>query len=143
MGGINTGRWLAGGTVAAILIWLLEGAGSILYMDDWQASLQALGITFEMNARMWAISVLVSLISGLVLIFLYAAARPRFGPGPKTAMIVACAFWLGGYLMSLIGFYMLGMYPTGLLVTWGVVGLVEMNVAALVGGWIYREGQAT
>lgn len=139
MAGINTSRWLAGGVVAALLIWLLEGAGSVLYMDDMQASLQKLGISFEMNARMWAIAVLVSLISGLVLIFLYAAARPRFGPGPRTAMIVACVFWAGGYLISLIGFSMLGIYPTGMLVMWGVVGLVEMNVAALVGGWIYRE----
>lgn len=54
-------------------------------------------------------------------------------------MIVACAFWLGGYLISLIGLYMVGMYEVGLLTMWGVVGLVEMNIAALVGGWIYRE----
>jgi len=141
--GINTNRWLAGGLVAALLIWLLEGAGSVLYMDDMQASLTALGLSIEMDARMWAISVLVSLISGLVLIFFYAAARPRFGPGPKTAMIVACAFWLGGYLVSLIGLYMIGMYEVGLLTTWAVVGLVEMNIAALVGGWIYREPVGT
>jgi hypothetical protein len=54
-------------------------------------------------------------------------------------MIVACVMWAGGYLLSLIGYHMLRMYPTGMLVMWGVVGLVEMNVAALVGGWIYRE----
>jgi len=142
MGGINVNRWLAGGVVAAIVIWLLEGAGSVFYMDDMQAALQALGLSFEMSARMWAISVLVSLISGLVLIFFYAAARPRFGPGPKTAMIVACAFWCGGYLVSLIGFYMIGMYQVGLLATWAVIGLIEMNVAAIAGAWVYREPAA-
>jgi hypothetical protein len=139
MSGINTSRWLAGGGVAAILIWLLEGAGSLLYMDDMKTALQALGLTFEMNAHTWLISIVVCLISGLVLVFLYAAARPRFGPGPKTAMIVACVMWLGGYLLSLLGYHMLRIYPTGMLVMWGVVGLVEMNVAALVGGWVYRE----
>jgi hypothetical protein len=142
MAGINTSRWLAGGVVAAILIWLLEGAGSLLYMDDMKTALQALGLEFEMNAQTWILSVVVCLISGLVLVFLYAAARPRFGPGPKTAMIMACVMWAGGYLLSLAGYYMLGIYPTGMLVSWGVVGLVELNVAALAGAWIYREPPA-
>jgi hypothetical protein len=31
------------------------------------------------------------------------------------------------------------MYPTGMLVMWGIVGIVEMIIAALVGGWIYKE----
>jgi hypothetical protein len=34
---------------------------------------------------------------------------------------------------------MLGIYPNGMLVMWGVVGLLEMMVAAMVGAWIYRE----
>jgi hypothetical protein len=29
-----------------------------------------------------------------------------------------------------------------MLVMWGLIGLVEFIVAALVGGWIYREGAA-
>jgi hypothetical protein len=139
MNGINTGRWLAGGGVAGIVIWVLEGLASMLYMDEMQTALEGFGLSMEMTATVWALTVVVSLISGLVLVFLYAAARPRFGPGPKTAMTMACALWLGGWLLSLIGYYMIGMYPTAMLVKWGVVGLIEVNVAALVGGWIYRE----
>jgi hypothetical protein len=50
----------------------------------------------------------------LVLTFLYAAMRPRFGAGPKTAVIAAVAFWSGGYVLSLIGYGMVGLYPAGL-----------------------------
>jgi hypothetical protein len=139
MSGINTSRWLAGGAVAGIVIWLLEGLASLLYMDEMQTALEGFGLSMEMTASVWALTVVVSLISGLVLVFLYAAARPRFGPGPKTAMIMACALWLGGWLLSLIGYHMIGMYPTGMLVKWGVIGLVEVNIAAIVGAWIYRE----
>ena len=57
-------------------------------------------------------------------------------------MLVACVFWAGGSLVSLIGVSMLGNYPTDMLVLWGVIGLVEMNAAALVGGWLYRETPA-
>lgn len=57
-------------------------------------------------------------------------------------MKVAVALWLGGYLLSIIGLGMMGIYPTGMLVMWAAVGLVEMILAALLGGWIYRESPA-
>ena len=96
----------------------------------------------EMSASNWILAILVSLILGMVIMFFYVAARPRFGPGPKTAILSATVLWFGGTLLSLIGYQMIGLYPTGMLVGWGVVGLVEMNLAALVGGWIYREEEA-
>lgn len=142
MGGINTGRWLAGGVAAGIVVWLIEGAASMVYMGDMQAALRAMGLSMEMSATTWALTVLLSLIIGLALVFFYAAARPRFGPGPKTAAIVAVGLWASGMLITLLGYYMIGMYPTRMLVTWGAVGLVEMVVAATVGGWIYREDAA-
>lgn len=139
MGGINVGRWFLGGLVAAVVIFVLEGIASVFYMEEMTASLEAVGITMEMTGLNWFLAVAVSLVSGLVLVFLYAAARPRFGPGPRTAMIMATVYWAGGYVLSLIGYQMLGIYPGSMLVTWGIMGLVEMNLAALVGGWIYRE----
>jgi hypothetical protein len=140
MGGINVGRWLSAGVAAGALIWLFEGAASMLYMEDMQAAMEAHNMTWEMNAGVMILSVVVSLLAGLTLMFLYAAARPRFGPGPRTALIVALAMWVGGYLLSLIGYQMMGLFPTRLLVMWGVVGLVEIILAGLLGGWIYREG---
>lgn len=139
MGGINVGRWLGAGAAAGALIWLVEGLASVLYMDDMQAALAAHGMTFEVTATILVLSVVISLIMGLTLIFFYAAARPRFGPGPRTAVIVALGVWLAGYFVALVGYYMLGLYPGGMLVIWGIVGLVETILAALLGGRIYRE----
>ncbi|UCG84919.1 MAG: hypothetical protein JSW71_13325, partial [Gemmatimonadota bacterium] len=98
MSGINVGRWLAGGIVAGIVVWVIEGVASFAYMGDMRSALEAHGMTMEMSAAAWVLSVVISLIVGLTLIFFYAAARPRFGPGPKTAVIVAVALWFGGYL---------------------------------------------
>jgi len=139
MAGIRVGRWLAGGTVAGVLIWICEGFASGLYSEAMQRELAAHGLFVEEDATAIALSVLVSLIVGLTLIFFYAACRPRFGPGPSTAIRVAVALWIGGYLLSLLGYQMLGLFPTSMLALWGVVGLGEMIVAALVGAWIYRE----
>lgn len=142
MGGINVGRWLGSGVAAAAVVWIVEGVGALVYMEDMQAALEASGLSMETTAGTWVLTVVVSLIAGLVLMFFYAAARPRFGPGPGTAVKVAVALWLGGYVLSLIGLGMIGLYPTGMLVMWGVIGLLELILAALVGGWIYREGSA-
>jgi len=139
MGGINVSRWLAGGVVAGIVIWLLEGLGSVFYMSQMEEAFAAHNLSMEMSAGMIVLTILVSLIVGLTIIFFYAVGRSRFGPGPKTAVIVAFALWFGGYLVSLIGYHMIGLYPGHLLVHWGLIGLVEMIIAALVGGWIYRE----
>lgn len=139
MSGINVNRWLAGGVAAGALIWILEGLGSFIYMEDMQAALEAHNLSWEMSGAVLFITIVVSLIAGLTLIFFYAAARPRFGPGPKTAVIVAVVLWVGGHFLSLMGYHMLGLFPSGMLVLWGIVGLVEMILAALLGGVIYRE----
>ncbi len=140
MGGINVNRWLLGGVAAGAVMWVLEGLASVFYMADMEAAMTAHGLAMNMTVTTWVLTSLVSLISGLVLVFLYAAARPRFGPGPKTAAKMAVVFWLGGYLLSLAGYHMMGLFPDRMLVLWALIGLVEMVVAAIVGGWVYREG---
>lgn len=139
MAGINLGRWLAGGITAGIVIWILEGAAAMFYMADMEAAMAAHNLSMDMSAGSMAITVVVSLLVGLTLIFFYAAARPRFGAGPNTAVIVAVALWLGSYVVSLLGYVMLGLFPTSMVVIWALLGLVEIVIAALAGAWIYRE----
>lgn len=142
MGGIDVGRWLGGGLAAGALIWVLEGVASVLYMDQMEAALSAHGLAMEMSVGTWVITVAVSLLVGLTLVFFYAAARPRFGPGARTAILVGFVLWFGSYLTSILGYGMLGLFPAGMLVAWGAVGLVEVVLASLLGGWIYREDAA-
>lgn len=139
MGGINVTRWLAGGVVAGIVMWVIEGAASMLYAEEMQTVMEGLGLSMEMSAGAWVMTVLMSLLTGLVLVFFYAAARPRFGPGPKTATIVAIALFLGGMLVSLMGYAMMGLFPARLVLIWGSIGLVEMILVSLAGAWVYRE----
>lgn len=139
MRGINVGRWIGGGVAAGILLWIIESAASGLYMVEMQATLAAHGLSMQMDVGFWLTSIAVSQIVGITLVFFYVAVRPRFGPGPRTAVIVAVAMWIGGYLLALVGYQMLGLFPGRMLVLWGGVGLTEMVLASLLGGWIYRE----
>ncbi len=49
MGGINVGRWLAGGIAAGTVTFLLEGLWSMFYMEDMEAAMANLGLTMDMS----------------------------------------------------------------------------------------------
>lgn len=133
---------ILGGAVAGIIIWVLESAISQWYLNPMMNALIAHQLTIQPSARLWVWSILISVLVGLTMVFFYGAVRPRFGPGPTTATLVALAFWLGGYVPALVGYEMIGLYPRRLLYVWGLVGLAEMIVANVVGAWIYRETPA-
>lgn len=139
MHGINLNRLLVGGFVVGVLFWLLEAASSMIYLDDMRVALQAHNLVLQMKSSTWLASLAGFLMFGLTLVFMYVAMRPRFGPGPKTAIVAAVTLWLGGYVTSLIGYDQIALYPRSLLYLWGVVGLLQLIIGSLVGAWIYRE----
>jgi hypothetical protein len=85
---------------------------------------------------------LVSLALGVVLVWLYAAVRPRLGPGPRTAATVAALVWLVGYLLPNVALTVYGFLPAGLTAIGTLWGLGELLVAGLAGAWLYREEPA-
>jgi len=81
----------------------------------------------------------IRLAYGFLLVFLYAALRPRFGAGPRTALVAALFFWLAAYVprfLELSDFGILSGWRMAVSLPWS---LAEVALAALLGGWIYRE----
>ncbi len=139
MHGINWGRLVLGSIVAGVIIFLIEGAAATASMAEMARALQEHSLTMPLGARGMVGGAVISLLMGFGLVFFYVAARSRFGPGWKTAVIVALVFFFTGYFAGLIGYGMIGLYPTELLTRWGVTGLFETLVATLAGAWLYRE----
>jgi UDP-N-acetylmuramyl pentapeptide phosphotransferase/UDP-N-acetylglucosamine-1-phosphate transferase len=89
-------------------------------------------------------SLVAFLVLGPVLTWLYAALRPRFGKGWRTAVLASALVW---FLMFLLPFYMLGAWTDdairpvnrGQLLLSTIVILVVVIAAGLLGGWLYRE----
>ena len=112
---INTSRWITGGVVAGILMWIIEGAASQMYFAEMMAALDKAGLSVAMSAGTVAITLLVSLLVGLGVVFFYAMARQRIGAGPRTAIIVGAAAFVFFYLPGLLGYQMIGLSPTSLI----------------------------
>lgn len=135
MAGINVGRWILGGLLAGVIFNLFEFAGSMMFREKWEAAAAAHNLPAEGSP----IYILMGFIAGLVVVWFYAAARTRFGPGPGTAFKVAVFYWIGGYFMAMLAYCAMGLFPSSLLVPWGVVSLIETIVATIAGAWLYRE----
>jgi len=139
MGKINFGRVLLGGLVAGLILnvgeWVLNG---IVLHQQMQEFFKRCGFP-EPGTNFLVIAVAITFVLGIVIVLGYAAIRPRFGPGPKTAIIAALFAWFGVVVYQNVIAGGLGMEPASLLAM--VIGweLVEYLLAALVGAALYSE----
>lgn len=135
MKGIVMGRVLIGGIVAGVLYNI--GGVTIAAVLDLAAAFERLGV--EPSAGVAMLHVTLRLIFGLVSVFLYAAIRPRFGPGPAAAVFVGVLLWLTAYVPSTIVLMELGVFTTAQAAGGIAWGLLEACLATVVGAWLYRE----
>jgi hypothetical protein len=89
-----------------------------------------------------AVFLLSGFLLGIATVWLYAAIRPRFGPGATTAAYAGLFIWLVGYVWGSVGYMMMGIFPLRLILIGTVWGLVELIAAAEAGAWAYREEHA-
>jgi hypothetical protein len=102
----------------------------------------ALGRPLQENPSTMVFYVVLGLVYGIVTVGLYAAVRPRFGAGPKTALFAALNVWLLGYCLPTVTWLPMGLFPRQLVVMAVLVGLVETTIATVVGAWLYQESSA-
>ena len=79
---------------------------------------------------------------GIAAVWLYAAIRTRYGPGPKTAIRAGLVIWVIAVFLPNLGNYSVGLFPARLLVISSVVSLVEFVIATLVGARLYKERES-
>ncbi|HEX6190642.1 MAG TPA: hypothetical protein VFZ40_21505 [Pyrinomonadaceae bacterium] len=136
---INIGRWLLGGLVAGVILnlgeWLLNGMVLANQMTEYlnrhnfpQPTGAAIGVAMAMT-----------FVLGFVMILGYAAIRPRFGPGVKTAVIAALFAWFGVVVYPNVIGAAFGFIPTNVLLLVMGWAIVEYVIAAIAGAWLYKE----
>jgi hypothetical protein len=104
--------------------------------------MKALG-HFDFSSNQWVWFNLLGLVGGIVLIWIYAAIRPRFGAGPKTAIYAGVAFWIAGVLIPNVSFMWVGgLFSHHLTAYTTAGGLVEVAAGALAGAALYKEPAA-
>jgi hypothetical protein len=139
MGRINTGRVILGGLLAGLVFNIGETIlNAVLLAAPMQEAMQAHSLA-QPGGGVIGVFVLLGFLIGIVMVWLYAAVRPRLGPGPKTAALVGVAVWFFIYPGATVGYVSMGLFPANLAVLALVWGLAEMVLSALAGGWAYKE----
>jgi hypothetical protein len=139
MGRINLGRVIMGGIVAGIIIDIVEYVlNAIVLADRWQAVTAAHNLT-PVGTNAIIVFNLLGLITGIAAVWTYAAIRPRLGEGPGTAFSAALLIWVVGYLIPDAYEDVVGLFPHSMTIILVAVGLVEIVVATLAGGYLYKE----
>jgi hypothetical protein len=138
---INLGRVVLGGIVAgivaSILGYLVDG---VILAPQWTAAMKVLGKGDFTTNQIVAFN-LIALAYGVFAVWLYAAIRPRYGAGPKTALCAGLAVWVAGVLLPNAGFMgATGLFPSDLTIMTTLAGAVEWSAAILAGASLYKEG---
>ena len=141
MTSINVPRVILGGLAAGLVMNVLDvTTGLTILADDMNANAQRLNLdpaVLNSTAAMvtW---IVVDFLYGLLVVFTYAGFRPRFGPGPKTALIAGLTIY-AAITVILAGFLAVGMFMQDVFIKQAAIALVVNIVASLVGGAIYKE----
>ena len=139
MARINARGVVVGGLVAGLVINVSEYILNVPVLGaDMAAELTARNLP-PVGGNAIAAFVILGFVVGIVLVWLYAAIRPRFGAGPKTAAIAGVAVWFLDYFCSSVAFGALGIVSARLVLIGLVWGLVELVVAGIAGARLYSE----
>jgi len=138
MGKINWSRVLLGGLLAGVVIDLADYVlNTYVWAEQNAALMRALGVQLRPNAI--PVFLLEGLVLGIALVWAYAVARPRYGAGPKTAVITGLGIWVIGGVLPDVDLWASGILPTRTLCIGTLVGLVLTLVASLAGAALYKE----
>ena len=138
---INVGRVLLGGLVAGVVGNALDFVNNTyLLASDMAVNAQRLNLdpallTSTGVAVSW---IVVDFLFGFLLVFAYAAMRPRFGPGPKTAIVSSVTLYLA-VTVVLYGFMRTGFFTELLFLKASLYALVISILSGLAGAAVYKE----
>ena len=138
---INTGKVVAGGLVAGVVANAIDFVTNTYVlaadMEAWAAShnIDPATLTSGAVAGTW---VAIDFVYGLLLVFTYAAMRPRFGPGVRTAIIAGLVVFLAPTIV-LFGFTQMGWFTMAMFVKGSIGAIVSTLAASVAGAAIYKE----
>jgi hypothetical protein len=136
MNKISWPRVLSCGLLAGI-VWIILGAGVTALLGRGFAALPNNRLAHPTPGFV-GLNVVVDLLEGISILWLYAAIRPRYGPGAKTALIAAFAWW---FIVSLgdATWCSFGFFPASTVIPLMLGTLPALLLAALVGAKFYRD----
>ena len=141
MGAINYGRVVLGGFVGGVVANIGDFiVNNMIMADDIARMAQRLNLNQRVMASpavgmTW---IVVDFVYITLIVWTYAAIRPRFGPGPRTAVRAGVVLWAAVFSV-LFGFQSMGIFTPDSFLKSAALTLATTMLGALAGAWLYRE----
>jgi hypothetical protein len=132
---------ITAGVVYLILLSALTPVGLIIKKPVLESFSKTIPTQF--TAGDIAYGIIACVITGILAVWLYSAIRPRYGAGPKTALIAGIFIWFIGVLitsgdaLSAVAYVPIKVFLLENL----IIKLIPIIVATLLGAWLYKEKQ--
>ena len=139
MGKINVGRVILGGLLAGLVVNIGEAILNLgIVARDMETALRDRNLP-PVSGSAIGVLICVSFLLGIVAVWTYAVARPRLGPGVRTAVIVGVAVWFLAAAYGNVGIALVGILPASLTTVITLWALLEIVLGTVAGAWVYRE----
>ena len=138
---MNSGKIVVGGLVAGVVMNIGDFVTNtqILAADNTEflrrLNLDPAALESLSGMLPW---IVVDLLMGVLLVWTYAAIRPRFGPGVSTAIIAGLIPFISVSLI-LGGFTSMGVFTTSMFIKGSIAALVNTCIGSVAGAWVYTE----
>ena len=137
---MNIKRIILGGFAAGLVMNVLDYVNNeLIFGSAWAEAYGKLGLPGD-NPGIPVFWSSFDFILGILLAFLYAAMRPRFGAGPRTGVLAGLFVWFLVHL-TLASHMVDGVFPVKLLLGTGALELISEVTGGLIAGLLYFEGQ--
>ena len=143
MNRIKIGRVIISGVIALFVFFAIEFiveqlVGRFFFSGIIETWVNALSIE-DWTAGNYILNIIIVLVSCIMVMWLYAALRPMFGVGARTALITSL------FVITFISAYAinetnLGLYPIQITLLQLFYWLVELPAAVLAGAYYYEAG---
>jgi hypothetical protein len=135
MSGSQALRVLLCGLIAGV-IWSLLTSVSLHFVGS--DLLAAVGTSAPHARADGAVFFATDLLMGVWVVWVYSAIAPRYGPGPRTAVLAGISWWLLKTLQS-VKWVALGFVPVEVTVGPGIATLATAIVASTIGAQMYEK----
>lgn len=141
MAGINYGRVALGALVGGIVANACDTVvGMFLMADEMQQMVQRLNLdpNIIQSSNVMATWIVADFVYAGLVAWTYAAIRPRFGAGPKTALLAAFVPY-ASVTAILAGFMAMGVFTESVYLKSAMFSLLTAALIGLAAGKVYKE----
>ena len=140
---MNLQRIVIGGLVAGIICFIGDGVvHGVLLQTRWMdinAALHLPNSEADRQASMYWFFI-YDLVKGVAALVVYAMIRPRFGAGPRTAIIAGLLTWALCIPLPLGGMIPMHFFGKKFVLLWSIYGAFPVLLGAIAGAALYKEG---